>query len=93
MDIRSRRRRRPVDACPHPADAGAGRLRCSVWRKCSQRGFLGVRDGSTRRRLPERNEATMDTHGSGADPIYLKSGIYRTTRWKLARETLSPAED
>jgi hypothetical protein len=25
---------------------------------------------------------TMDSHGSGADPIYLKNGIYRTIAWK-----------
>lgn len=31
--------------------------------------------------VPKQFEATMDKHSTGADPIYLKEGIYRTKTW------------
>lgn len=37
------------------------------------------RDGVLK--VPKTYEATMDTYNGGADPIYLKEGIYRTSGW------------
>lgn len=46
---------------------------------------MAYRDGNLV--VPKRAEATMDPHGAGADPIYLKQGIYRTKYWAATHIT------
>jgi hypothetical protein len=36
--------------------------------------------------VPKTPACTMDSHGSGADPIYFKNGIYRSDSWKVTHD-------